>query len=291
MRNILFFIRRHFNFLLFLALQFLSLFMIVQYNRYHHAVFNETAQQITGTVNKKYSNVYSYFHLKKVNDSLLCANQTLYNKLRNNFSIPDSIGRTFIDTLRIDSLLKFRKFSYIGAKVISNSLVSQSNYIVLDKGTQYGIREGMGVIDPNSSVVGIVTEVTPKYAIVMSMMHKDSHISAKLKRGGETGILSWDGAEPNAVFINNISKGAKVYRGDTAITSGFSTAFPKGMMVGRVSSVYKISANNYNKLKLNTTADFHSLDYVYVIANTDSEAVDSLLNKIKTNIENEKAKQ
>lgn len=291
MRNILFFIRRHFNFLLFIALQFLSVYLIVQYNRYHHAVFSESTRNITGNINKKYSTVYNYFHLRQVNDSLLAANEMLYNKLRENFALPDSLGREFIDTLKIDSLVKFRKFNYIGAKVVSNSLVSQSNYIVLDKGALSGIREGMGVIDPNSSVVGIVTEVTSSYAVVMSMMHKDSHISAKLKRGGETGILSWDGAEPNAVYINNISKGAKVYKGDTAITSGFSTAFPKGMLIGRVSSVYKISANNYNKLKLNTTTDFHSLAYVYVIANKDSDGVDSLLNKIKTNLENEKNKQ
>jgi len=291
LRNILFFIRRHFNFLLFIALQFLSVYLIVQYNRYHHAVFSESTRKITGNINKKYSTVYNYFHLRQVNDSLLAANEMLYNKLRENFALPDSLGREFIDTLKIDSLVKFRKFNYIGAKVVSNSLVSQSNYIVLDKGAQSGIREGMGVIDPNSSVVGIVTEVNSSYAVVMSMMHKDSHISAKLKRGGETGILSWDGAEPNAVYINNISKGVKVYKGDTAMTSGFSTAFPKGMLIGRVSSVYKISANNYNKLKLNTTTDFHSLAYVYVIANKDSDSADSLLNKIKTNLENEKNKQ
>ena len=277
--------------MLFIALQFLAVYMIVQYNRYHHAVFNESTRKFTGNINKKYSTVYNYFHLRQVNDSLLAANEMLYNKLRENYAIPDSLGKEFIDTLKIDSLIKFRKFNYIGAKVVSNSLVSQSNYIVLDKGTKSGIKVGMGVIDPNSSVVGIVTEVTSSYAVVMSMMHKDSHISAKLKRGGETGILSWDGAEPNTVFINNISKGAKVYKGDTAITSGFSTAFPKGMLIGRVNAVFKISANNYNKLKLNTTTDFHDLAYVYVIANKDSDGVDSLLNKIKINLENEKNKQ
>ncbi len=221
---------------------------------------------------------------------MLAANEMLYNKLKDNFAIPDTNTHQLIDTLKVDSLTQYRKYSYLGARVVSNSLVSQSNYIVIDRGTQTGIKVGMGVIDPNNAVVGIVTEVTPKFSVVMSMMHKDSHISSKLKRGGETGILSWDGSEPNSVFINNISKSAKIYKGDTAITSGFSTAFPKGMFIGRVQAIYNVSANNYSRIKLKTWADFHSLQYVYVIANADQEEVEALLHKIKSNQEAEKEK-
>ena len=99
------------------------------------------------------------------------------------------------------------------------------------------IKEGMGIIDPNSGVVGIVTDVSADYAVVMSLLHKDSHLSGKLLKGGETGTLNWDGKTPNIISLTGIPKSAKVAKGDTIISSGFSTSIPKGMMIGIVEEV------------------------------------------------------
>ena len=212
---------------------------------------------------------------------MLKANEYLYNKLKSDFSLPDSLPRTYIDSIKVDSLVKYRKYSYLGAKVVSNSVSNQSNYIVLDKGKNNGVKEGMGVIDPNSAVVGIVTEVTDDYAVVMSLLHKDSHISGKLLKGGETGILSWNGVDPKYISISNISKSAKVLKGDTIISSGFSTALPKGMYVGFVEALYKESSSNFYKIKFRSAANFHNIQYVYVIKNADQDGVKDALDKIK----------
>jgi rod shape-determining protein MreC len=281
LRNIFLFIRRHFNLLLFLSLQIFSVYLIVTYNEYHRAVFTNTANNLSGGINTKYAGIQQYFYLKKTNDSLLKANESLYNKLKADFSLPDSLPRTYIDSMKVDSFVKYRKYSYLGAKVVSNSVTNQSNYIVLDKGKNHGVKEGMGVIDPNSAVVGIVTEVTEEYAVVMSLLHKDSHISGKLQKGGETGILSWNGVDPNYISISNISKSAKVLKGDTIISSGFSTALPKGMYIGFVEALYKESSSNFYKIKFRSAANFHNIQYVYVIQNADQDGVKDALDKIK----------
>jgi rod shape-determining protein MreC len=257
-------------------------YFIVQYSKYHHATFGKMANNITGNINKRYSGVQQYFYLKQTNDSLLKANEHLYNKLKSDFSLPDSSYRNVIDSIRIDSILQFRKYKYIGSRVVSNSVSNQSNYIVLDKGTKDSVKVGMGVIDPNNAVVGIVTEVDDKYCVVMSLLHKDSHISGKLLKSGETGTLSWDGAVPNIITLTGIPKSAKLNKGDSIISSGYSTALPLGMKIGNVQSVYKEKSTNYFKVIFQSAANFYNLQYVYIIENADQQGVNAILDKIKT---------
>ena len=157
MRNIFLFIRRYFNFLFFLLLQGFCIYLIVHYSKYHNAVFGNIANQLTGKVNTQYSRVEHYFRLKKTNDSLVSANEKLYNKLKANFELPDTTSKTVIDTIRVDSIEQHRKYTYYGAKVVYNSVASQNNFIVLGRGQAQQLKEGMGIIDPNNGGVGIIT--------------------------------------------------------------------------------------------------------------------------------------
>ncbi len=251
----------------------------MSYNKYHNAVFSNTANNITGKVNQQFNKVEDYFYLKKTNDSLLKANERLYNKLRQNFQLPDTISRIVMDTLKIDSLEEHRRYTYLQATVIANAVNNQSNYIVLGRGKNQQLKEGMGIIDINNGVVGIITTLNNNYAVAMSLMHKDSHINGKLLNGGETGTINWDGKAPNTVSLTGIPKSAKVEKGDTVITSGYSTTFAKGLLIGFVTDVIPEKSSNNYLIKLKTAADFYNLQYVYVIDNKQQEAVKELLDK------------
>jgi rod shape-determining protein MreC len=279
LRNIFLFVRRYAVLLFFLLLQGFSIYLIVQYNKHHHAVFSSTANNVTGKVNTQFNKVEDYFYLKKTNDSLLKANERLYNKLRQNFQLPDTISRIVIDTLKIDSLEEHRMYTYLQATVIANAVNTQSNYIVLGRGKNQQLKEGMGIIDINNGVVGIITSLNNNNAVAMSLMHKDSHISGKLLNGGETGTLNWDGKTPNIVSLTGIPKSAKVAKGDTIITSGYSTTFAKGLLIGFVTDLIPEKSSNNYLIKLKTAADFYNLQYVYVIDNKQQEAVKELLDK------------
>ncbi|MEO6538858.1 MAG: rod shape-determining protein MreC [Ferruginibacter sp.] len=281
MRNIFLFIRRYFNFLIFLVLQVLSIYLIVHYSKYHEAMFDNSANKITGNINERYNKVEYYFQLKRTNDSLVKANEVLYNKLKSNFDLPDSATKTQVDTLHIDSLVEYRKLTYLHAKVVSNSVTTASNFIVLSGTNVKNFKPGVGIVDVNNAVVGIITEVSGGYAIVMSLLHKDSHISGKLLKGGETGTLNWDGKEPNIVTLTNIPKTAKVAKGDTIISSGLSTTFPRGLIIGRVEQVFAETSTNNFRIKFRTAANFFNLEYAYAIINQQQEPVNNLLEKIK----------
>jgi rod shape-determining protein MreC len=282
-RNIFLFIRRYFNFLVFLLLQVLSISLIIQYSKYHQAMFGNTANLFTGKINTQVDKIDYYFQLKKTNDSLVAANERLYNKLAANFNIPDSAQKEMVDSIRVDSILQYRKFNYIPAKVVSNSVTSQSNFLVLQSAKSSLMRVGMGVVDPNNAVVGVITDLKDEYAVVMSLLHKDSRISGKLLKTGETGTIIWDGKYPNLVTLTGIPKSTKVARGDSIITSGFSIIFPKGLLLGRVEAVFLEKSTNNYKIEVRTASNFYNLEYAYVINSMQKPTIDSLLEKAKLN--------
>jgi rod shape-determining protein MreC len=240
--------------------------------------------RLTGNINKQYNKVEYYFQLKRTNDSLVKANEMLYNKLRRDFNIPDSADRAVIDTMRIDSVLQFRKFNYLSAKVVSNSVSSQSNFIVINGPNVKKFKSGMGVVGVNNDVVGVITEVDGDYAVIMSLLHKDSQLSGMLQKGGETGTLSWSGETPDIITLTGISKGAKVAKGDTIITSGKSGIFPKGLLIGRVTNIRAETSNNNYKITFRPAADFNNMEYVYAIESVDAEPIKKLIDKAKAAI-------
>jgi rod shape-determining protein MreC len=281
MRNIFIFIRIYFNFIFFLFLMGISLFMLFNYNRYHHTVYSAVAGGITGRINKQYNDVEYYFQLKKTNDSLVKANETLYNKLRQDFELADTVTKLTIDTIKIDTLLYKRKYLYLPSKVVGNSVSLTNNYLELHRGSQQGVVTDLGVTDINNSVVGTVVDVSGDYSVVMSLLHRQSNISAKLKKSGETGSIIWDGVQPNVVILKDISKEVKVAKGDTVITSGFSDKFPYGLLIGTIKDIENDRTSSTYTVRVKTAANFYNLQYVYVINNLQKEAPEELLKKVK----------
>ena len=242
-------------------------------------MFGHTANKITGGINKQYNKVQYYFKLKQTNDSLLAANEALYNKLRSNYDLPDSTTRIFVDTMRIDSVVRYRKFEYLGAKVVANGVADKNNYIILAGDNVPTFTKQAAVVDANNGVIGVVTEVSGRYATVMSLLHSDSKISAQLYRTSDVGTITWDGKQPNLLTLSNIPKGTDIHKGDSVITSGFSTIFPKALMVGRVEAVYKEKSTSSLRIMVRSSANFNSLQYGYVILNNQKAAIDSMLQK------------
>ena len=237
----------------------------------------------TGSINKQYNKAEYYFQLSKTNDSLVIANQRLYNKLKENYNISDSgITTVVIDSVRIDSIVKYKKFNYLSAKVVSNSVSQQSNYIVVNGTNVKFFKKGMGVVDISNSVVGIVTEVDGDYAVIMSLMHKDSHLNGKIF-GASTpsGTLSWAGKEPNLLSLSNISKSATVNKGDSIVTN-ISGTFPKGLLIGRIATVVPEKVNNNFKIELKTAVNFYNLEFIYAIQSMDAEPIKNILEKAKS---------
>lgn len=270
MRNIFIFIRTYFNFLLFLVLQIISIIFLARFNKTHEVVFSGIANEVTGRVNDQYNYVQDYFHLKQTNRQLAEENTRLKNLLGANFEGPDTARQKYMDSLVRDTTGKIRKYVWLPAKVVSNSVSSQMNYLTIHRGANQGVKKDMAVIGPGG-VVGTVVDVSENYSRVMSLLNRNSKVSSMLSKGSVAGSVEWDGKDPQFLTLKNIPKSIKVTKGDTVVTSTYSANFPSHVFVGFVHSITADPSSNFFTIKLKTATNFFSIQYVNVVENVQWE--------------------
>ena len=266
MRNIILFIQRYFDFLFFLMLQVISLTFLFRFNKFHEAAFMNVSLETTGWVSSRYDNVESYFTLRKTNEELALKNEELQNKLKENYFKIDTGSMLVNDRELSDTLQKYKQYVWRSAKVVNNSIGHQNNCITIHRGEMQGVKKDMGVISA-SGVVGSVISTSDNYAVVMSLLHRQSRVSARIKKTGELGIIQWDGESPLYLKMTNVPNSVNISLGDTIVTSQYSYLFPKGIMIGTVAEVINDKASNFYTLKMSPSTDFFKLEYVMVVEN------------------------
>lgn len=241
--------------------------MLSSYSKSHEAFFGGWSNQVTGNINRYYNSWTYFFDLKETNAKLVSENANLRNQLAQDFVAIDTSKKLGTLVLRKDSLEKIRKFYYYPAKVVGNTFTLQKNYIWIERGALQGIKKDMAAISPDGSIVGVVVEVNNNYSKIMSLLHRNSKVSAMLKRDKVAGSIEWDGADPNILVLKNISKSAAPKIGDTVLTSPYSSNFPAQLMVGRVTSIIKDASSNFLTLNVKAATNFFNLEYVYLVEN------------------------
>ena len=284
MRNVILFIRRYSNFFLFLFLQVAALSMLFRYNRFHESILAGVYNEMTGRINLRYNSLETYFTLKRENDRLREQNAQLLNRLRENFESPDTTQRIVSDTLLLDSLSLYRKYFYLPAKVISNSVSSQKNYLMLHRGAAQGVAVNMAVVSPQG-IVGTVVEVSQNMSVVMSLLHRQSKIVAVLSKGSGFGEVTWDGRDPRFVQLDKVPKTISVVKGDTVVTSQYSDKYPARHVIGFVETVAEDRETSTYNLKVRTATDFYDVQHAFVVRNLQAQEAEAL--KLKVQDKNE----
>jgi len=228
--------------------------MVVR-NNYQRAAFLNSTNRLTGTVLGTYNNITGYFGLRTENRQLRDENIQLREQLEQSFRITDTSVFFHREPL----------FRYIGAKVISNTVGKQKNYIMLNKGRYHGIEPDMGVFT-SDGIVGTVVEVSENYARVMSVLHLQNKTSARIKKNNHIGSVSWDGDDYRYGLLTDVPAHIELLPGDTIITSGNSLIFPEGLLIGLVSSpaIYD-QRSKFKRAQIRFTVDFNKLYHAYAI--------------------------
>ncbi len=266
----------------FLLLQVVALLMLVKYNKSHEAAYMQLSYEITGKINKQANKVETWFNLGENNKRLAEENNQLKNNLPQNFTSIDTTGKLVADSAKWDSTGKQRKYIYRVARVVNNSVASQSNYITIERGSNQGVYKGQAVTCAGG-IVGIVTDVSGNYATVMSLLHRNSRPTVMMKNGFISGTLVWDGRNPALLQLTGIPKSTKLVKGDTVLTSNLSINFPPGLMVGTIDKVEEDKAGNNLILQVKPGANFFSLQYV--------DAIENLMGKEQAELEARAKKQ
>ena len=277
MRNLIIFLRRYFNFFLFLLLEVICIVLVFRNNDFQKTAYLNSANSISARLYNRYNNVQYYFHLKATNDSLVNENARLHNILRSSFDSvtlddlvkTDTLRTYSTDTTRKVTGIELRRYLYHAAKVVNNTVSNPINYITIHRGSANGLKPNMGVIGP-SGVVGIVRSVSENYAVVLSLLSKGRNFgfSARLSQSKEMGTVRWYGGDAGYALMEDVPKSVRLVKGDTVVTSGYSALFPENIPIGYVES-YSLpdkSSTSYS-IKIKLATNFYNLQYVYVIDN------------------------
>lgn len=258
MRNLWIFISKYNTFFLFILFFGASLILVIRNNSFQRASSINSSNAFIGSIYQKIDNFTQYLNLKETNQNLSEENAFLrsqlktskYNTLVEQDSVLDTLGQT--------------QYTYIVARIISNSVHQKNNYITINRGSDQGIKKGMGVIS-SRGIVGIVLNVSPHFATIQSLLHTDSRISASLVGSNAFGSLVWgtENHEANKAILRDIPNHVKVQPGEEVVTSGFSL-FPPSISIGKVIKSGK-SGDSFLDIEVQLNNDFNTLQYVYII--------------------------
>jgi rod shape-determining protein MreC len=270
--------------ILFILLEGIAIYIMTdeRRNKDHSQVFFSTSNVVIGSFTEKINAVKRYWNLKGINDSLVQENSRLYTMLRqaeiqNSLLANTDTSKIAINQLKDSLKSKGIGYTFVEAEIIDNSTTKLNNYITINKGYNSGIHAGLGVISiTGQGVIGIVRKVTKNYAVIMSILHQDINVSAKIKRNNYFGLIKWDGKYENTLSLTSIPKHAEVKRGDTIVTSGFSGMFPAGIMIGTVDTFHLGSGSNFYNIDVKPVTNISSLQQALIVHNLVKPELDSL---------------
>lgn len=149
---------------------------------------------------------------------------------------------------------------------------------MIDKGTNHGISTDMGVIT-STGVVGTVVEVSENYSKVMSVLHIQNKINARIKKNRHLGNMEWDGKSYRQGLLTDIPSHVKLAANDTIVTSGNSYIFPEGLVIGTILDFDPQSSMKFNTAAVQYVVDYNSLHHVLVITNLMKYELEELENE------------
>lgn len=261
MRSLFRFLLRNYFVMMFLALEVVSFSLMVSYNNYQRVTFINSSNDVVGTIYERFSHFDDYFSLSRTNARLAAENAALRKQLQMRIALQEKYPVNRPDTVDAPA------YYFTSAKVISNSVNKQFNYITLNKGSRQGIKPDMGIISADG-VVGVITNVSPNYSTGLSLLNKRLSIPAKITKNNYFGALVWDGEHSNTADLKEIPFHIMVNIGDTVVTSGYSSIFPEGLMIGTITKWEQDPGTNFYNIKVELSTNFRTLKYVEVVKNT-----------------------
>lgn len=263
MRNLAEFLQKYHHWIVFLILEVISAVLLFRFNSYQGSVWFTSANFISGNVYEASSAIEQYFTLTQANADLTKRNIELEKQVSDlTAQLDKESGDSALSHYTKQAALS--QYKMIAAHVISNSIDKTDNLITIDKGTADGVRPDMGVVC-GTGVVGIVYQSSPKYSIVIPVLSSQSNISCMIAGRRYFGYLHWTGGSSKIAYVDDIPRHATFKLPSDIVTSGYSSVFPPGIMVGKILHVYNSPDGLSYRLKIELSTNFSTLRDVCVI--------------------------
>ena len=165
---------------------------------------------------------------------------------------------------RLRRLLEFKEAQEIEtlpARVIAEDATSWFRTVTIDKGSERGVVEGMPVVVAEG-VVGRVVRSSPRFARVLLITDASSAVASLLQSNRARGICRGNGER---LVFDFVLRQEEISVGDRVVTSGMGGVFPKGLVVGEVTSVDRQKFGLFQAVEVLPAVDFSHLEEVLVL--------------------------
>ena len=175
---------------------------------------------------------------------------------------------TYLDSPRFPA-----DFDPVAAEVIGRPAGAFTQAIVVAAGSDSGIRINDPVVTADG-LVGLVTRVTPDTARVQLLTDEEAAVSAIDLRTSAPGIVRHARGTRETLVLDRVRKQDRIKVGDEIVTagwraSGLSSLYPKGIPIGKVTSVGQADTDLFQQVQVDPFVDFGSLDAVLVLVPTE----------------------
>lgn len=263
MHNLIAFLAKYNHWFVFVLLEVVSFVLLFQYNSYQGSVWFSSANAVSGKMLEWSSSIESFFSLAKVNEELTYRNAYLEHQVA---SLSNELEKSVGDSsfLYREQLRLLTEYKLIPAKVVSNELNKRNNLMTINRGSADGVRCDMGVVSGNG-VVGIVYLVSKHYSVVIPILNSSSNISCTIQNRNYFGYLCWEGGSSAYAYLDDVPRHAQFKIYDNVVTSGYSSVFPQGILVGKIIRKYNSADGLSYRLLVKLSTDFGRLRDVCVI--------------------------
>lgn len=156
------------------------------------------------------------------------------------------------------------EYKYLAATVIAYDTNPFLRYVIINRGSDDGLRRGMPVIT-YQGLVGRISAVTSNAARVQLITDPASSINVRLKPSEVDAILS--GSVTGEISLGMIAQNATLNTGDLVLTSGLGGNYPANLVIGQVTSIAKREGDLFQSASVQPIIDYNQLEIVLVITN------------------------
>lgn len=209
------------------------------------------------------------FHANKENKKLKKQVQELRTELAQN----QTAQRDAVELRALVGLPRSSNFA-AGSKLVTARVISRSptvwySNVVVNAGSGDGVHIDDPVIAAGG-LAGKVTSVSGGESVVTLITDESSAVSAEVMPDGSNGIVRPEVGNPNDMLLDYIAKGAKIQKGNSVVTSGFTSSkldslFPRGIPIGKVTKVSPSELEQYQRVHIQPYADLRRMNYVQVL--------------------------
>ncbi len=225
----------------------------------------------------------SYLQLKQTNQKLVEQNKALMKQVYGKDASHIPTFRKVHDTIGGGQI-----YTFVDGEIVYNTINRKDNYFTINRGKRDGVLPKMGVMAPNG-IAGIVINTTNSYALVQSVLSVSKiKINASLKKSGNFGTLTWNGDNSRIMHLSEIPKYVTVKIGDTIVTDGKSSLFPKGVMIGTIAGYQVDPKTGYWDISVELSEKMGTLSTIYVVKNLKKAEVKKIEDTMQVTIDREK---